>query len=143
MFEGMQEVKDSPVPALLIGERITVSQDFPDRVVLQWSSDPVADMIADSVVAVILQLEGAQVSPRLLTSGPRRRRTEGSSDGGEEEASVGLSQEEERRSVCELLTEMFGEVENGEDGSMPVKVMVDQGQRRSSRCLLAQSSART
>lgn len=126
MFEEMQEVKDSPVPAVLIGERITVSQEFPDRVVLQWSSDPVADMIADSVVAVILQLEGAQTGPPLLTPKKEEGASSREEDGEGGVTGARLSQEEERRSVCDLLTEMFGEVESGEDVSVPVKVKIDQ-----------------
>ena len=57
--------EESDVPALVVHERVTVLLDSESYVTLQWSSDPISDMVSDSVVAMILNIgrEGPKVVP--------------------------------------------------------------------------------
>jgi cleavage and polyadenylation specificity factor subunit 3 len=56
MYEGV-EVTKAETPTLKVHRNLTVTQEGSDYVVLQWVSDPVSDMVADSVVSMILKLD--------------------------------------------------------------------------------------
>lgn len=40
-----------------VGEVVTVLQQTAQYVVVEWRSDPIADMVADAVLAIILRLD--------------------------------------------------------------------------------------
>uniref|UniRef100_A0A0A9GL79 Pre-mRNA 3'-end-processing endonuclease polyadenylation factor C-term domain-containing protein n=1 Tax=Arundo donax TaxID=35708 RepID=A0A0A9GL79_ARUDO len=66
IYESVEpSTEESDVPALIVHERVTVSLDSENHVTLQWSSDPVSDMVSDSVVAMILNIGrgGSKVVP--------------------------------------------------------------------------------
>lgn len=50
----------------LSGGLVTATYRPPDRVLVEWSADPVADMLADALVAVITQAEAGQASVRAM-----------------------------------------------------------------------------
>lgn len=50
----------------LAGGLVTATYRPPDRVLVEWSADPVADMLADALVAVITQAEAGQASVRAM-----------------------------------------------------------------------------
>ena len=42
---------------LRVCESVTLTQNTNDHLIMEWTSDPVNDMIADSVIAVLSQIE--------------------------------------------------------------------------------------
>lgn len=54
--------EQKPKQTLTVSNLVTVTHCPPDRVILTWSASPVADMVADSLVAVIAQAEVSQAS---------------------------------------------------------------------------------
>jgi len=52
----VSEVKKD-LEAITVGGKVVVMHQSAEHVVMEWESDPMSDMIADSIVAVVLQLE--------------------------------------------------------------------------------------
>ncbi|CAI5473589.1 unnamed protein product, partial [Closterium sp. Yama58-4] len=67
LFDSVVLIKDAGVPAVQVHEKVIVAREGEDRVVLQWASEPVGDMLADSIVALILQLESGRQTGKDLT----------------------------------------------------------------------------
>ncbi|XBH74680.1 hypothetical protein VPH35_101581 [Triticum aestivum] len=66
IYESVESSTDeSDVPTLIVHERVTIRLDSESYVTLQWSSDPISDMVSDSVVAMILNIgrEGPKAVP--------------------------------------------------------------------------------
>ena len=57
MYEQVEAVAKADSPTLKIHGNLTVTHEGADYVILQWVSDPISDMVADSVVAMILKLD--------------------------------------------------------------------------------------
>lgn len=53
MYEQVEAVAKAESPSVKVHGNLTVSHEGADYVVLQWVSDPISDMVADSVVAMI------------------------------------------------------------------------------------------
>ncbi|GJP42457.1 hypothetical protein CLOM_g2018 [Closterium sp. NIES-68] len=86
LFDSVVIIKDADVPAVHVHEKVIVAREGDDRVVLQWVSEPMGDMLADSIVALILQLEsGRQTGKELkmVTSAGGGRGGRGGGKGGE------------------------------------------------------------
>ncbi|KAI5073207.1 hypothetical protein GOP47_0011220 [Adiantum capillus-veneris] len=62
MFEKVVMLPEAEFPSLNVHDKVTVGQEGADFVVLQWVSDPVSDMVADSIVATILKLNTRPLS---------------------------------------------------------------------------------
>eukprot|EP00897_Mesotaenium_endlicherianum_P003271 jgi/Mesen1/2972/ME000176S02013 len=79
-FESVEESAEtaSAPPTLTVHEAVTVRMESSEVALLQWVSDPVSDMVADSVVALLLQFS------------PRRAPAE--DGGGEAKGPGGISQ---------------------------------------------------
>ncbi|KAJ7513324.1 hypothetical protein O6H91_24G000800 [Diphasiastrum complanatum] len=65
MYEGVEPVLKAEFPSLKVHDKVTVIHEGTDYVLLQWISDPVGDMIADSMIAMILKLDAQSMRTRL------------------------------------------------------------------------------
>ncbi|KAJ0970945.1 hypothetical protein J5N97_018904 [Dioscorea zingiberensis] len=108
IYESVEPPPEEPdVPAVIVHERVTIRQESENYVSLQWSSDPVSDMVSDSVVAMILNIsrEGPKVMPV---------------------AEANITEEENEKTVHKvvysLLVSLFGDVKAGEAGRLIVTV---------------------
>ncbi|KAG9445437.1 hypothetical protein H6P81_016777 [Aristolochia fimbriata] len=107
IYESVESPEDPPsdVPTLVVHERVTVKQESEKHLSLQWSSDPVSDMVSDSVVAVILNI--TRDVPKVTVTETK----------SEEE--MGKTAE---KVVYALLVSLFGDVKMGEEGKLVVTV---------------------
>ncbi|KAK3157672.1 hypothetical protein QOZ80_2AG0125890 [Eleusine coracana subsp. coracana] len=109
IYECVEE-SESDVPALVVHQRVRVSLDSESHVVtLQWSSDPISDMVSDSVVAVILSV-GRDKGPKHVRSEEAVRRTK-------EEA-----QRMAEKVVHAFMVSLFGDVKVAEEGRLVISV---------------------
>eukprot|EP01112_Ceratiomyxa_fruticulosa_P019714 TRINITY_DN6513_c0_g1_i2.p1 TRINITY_DN6513_c0_g1~~TRINITY_DN6513_c0_g1_i2.p1 ORF type:complete len:794 (-),score=177.10 TRINITY_DN6513_c0_g1_i2:48-2429(-) len=68
LYDGISLKNNNEQPCLVIHNCVNVIQPAnQNHVIVEWSSNPVNDMIADSVVAMILQTEGNPSSDKGLT----------------------------------------------------------------------------
>ncbi|KAL9860629.1 Cleavage and polyadenylation specificity factor subunit 3-I [Arabidopsis thaliana] len=110
IFESVEFSTDeeSGLPALKVHERVTVKQESEKHISLQWSSDPISDMVSDSIVALILNI--SREVPKIVM---------------EEEDAV-KSEEENGKKVEKviyaLLVSLFGDVKLGENGKLVIRV---------------------
>ncbi|CAD5315954.1 unnamed protein product [Arabidopsis thaliana] len=110
IFESVEFSTDeeSGLPALKVHERVTVKQESEKHISLQWSSDPISDMVSDSIVALILNI--SREVPKIVM---------------EEEDAV-KSEEENGKKVEKviyaLLVTLFGDVKLGENGKLVIRV---------------------
>ncbi|XP_072955828.1 cleavage and polyadenylation specificity factor subunit 3-I [Typha angustifolia] len=99
--------EESDVLTLIVHERVTIKQESENYVTMQWSSDPISDMVSDSVVAMILNIsrEGPKVTPV---------------------AEATKTQEETEKMaqkvIYALLVSLFGDVKVGEEGKLVITV---------------------
>ncbi|XP_068669169.1 cleavage and polyadenylation specificity factor subunit 3-I-like [Aristolochia californica] len=107
IYESVESPEDPPpeVPTLVVHERVTIKQESEKHLSVQWSSDPVSDMVSDSVVAVILNIS---------RDGPKVTVTETKT-----EEEMGKAAE---KVVYALLVSLFGDVKMGEEGKLVVTV---------------------
>jgi cleavage and polyadenylation specificity factor subunit 3 len=102
-YESVESAtEESDVPALIMHDL-----DSESYVTLQWSSDPISDMVSDSVVAMILNIgrEGPKVVP-----------VEESAKTKEETEKVA------QKVVYALMVSLFGDVKVAEDGKFVISV---------------------
>ncbi|XP_042482667.1 cleavage and polyadenylation specificity factor subunit 3-I-like [Macadamia integrifolia] len=97
--------EESEGPALLVHDRVTVKQESGRHVSLQWTSDPISDMVSDSVVAVILN-----ITPELpkVTAVAETAKTEDAKTA--------------EKVIHALLVSLFGDVKAGDEGNILVTV---------------------
>lgn len=102
-----QPQEEAGVPTLIVHESVTVRQESESFVSMQWSSDPISDMVSDSVVALILNInrEGPKVMPVV------------ENDKTEEE-----TERMARKVTVALLVSLFGDVKMGEEGKLVITV---------------------
>lgn len=107
IYESVESppVEETEVPTLIVHDRVTVRCESDTYVVMQWPSDPISDMVSDSIVAMILNIdrEGPKMTPV-----------------------VEKTQEEMERVadkvVYSLMISLFGDVKYGEDGRLVLTV---------------------
>lgn len=66
IYESVESPEEeTDVLTLVVHEKVTIRQESENYVSLQWSSDPISDMVSDSVVAMILNIsrEGPKITP--------------------------------------------------------------------------------
>ncbi|CAL5022748.1 unnamed protein product [Urochloa decumbens] len=99
--------EESDVPALIVHERVTIRLESESYVTLQWSSDPISDMVSDSVVSMVLNIgrEGPKVVP-----------VEEAAKTKEDTERVAL------KVVYSLMASLFGDVKVGEEGKFVISV---------------------
>ena len=93
MFEQVEAVAKADCPTLKVHGNLTVTQEGADYVILQWVSEPISDMIADSVVAMILKLDAQSMTA-----------------GGAVRAKEAKLEKDEIKIVQSLLVSLFGDV---------------------------------
>ncbi|XP_006650916.3 cleavage and polyadenylation specificity factor subunit 3-I [Oryza brachyantha] len=108
IYESVESsTEESDVPSLIVHERVTIRLESESYVTLQWSSDPISDMVSDSVVAMVLNIgrEGPKVVPV--------------------EEAVKTQEETERvaqKVVYALMVSLFGDVKVAEEGKLVISV---------------------
>uniref|UniRef100_A0A453MLP6 Beta-Casp domain-containing protein n=1 Tax=Aegilops tauschii subsp. strangulata TaxID=200361 RepID=A0A453MLP6_AEGTS len=107
IYESVESSTEEDVPVLTVHERVAIRLDSESYVTLQWSSDPISDMVSDSVVAMILNIgrEGPKVVPI--------------------EEAVKTEEETEkvaRKVVYSLMVSLFGDVKVAEEGKLVITV---------------------
>uniref|UniRef100_A0ACD5Z750 Uncharacterized protein n=1 Tax=Avena sativa TaxID=4498 RepID=A0ACD5Z750_AVESA len=108
IYESVEPWTEEPdVPALIVHERVTIRLDSESYVTLQWSSDPISDMVSDSVVAMVLNIgrEGPKIIP-----------VEEAAKMEEETEKVA------RKVVYALMVSLFGDVKVAEEGMLVISV---------------------
>ncbi|KAJ6421728.1 hypothetical protein OIU84_029002 [Salix udensis] len=109
IYESVESGTDeeSGSPTLHVHELVTVKQESDRHISLQWSADPISDMVSDSVVALVLNI--SREVPKVIVE------------------AEDLKSEEENRKKAEkviyaLLVSLFGDVKLGENGKLIVSV---------------------
>ncbi|KAJ4951419.1 hypothetical protein NE237_028251 [Protea cynaroides] len=107
IYESVESLpnEESEGPALLVHDQVTVKQESESHVSLQWSSDPMGDMVSDSVVAVILNI--TRDIPK-VTAVAETAKTEDAKTA--------------EKVIHALLVSLFGDVKTGEEGNILVTV---------------------
>ncbi|OAY82816.1 cleavage and polyadenylation specificity factor subunit 3-I-like [Ananas comosus] len=105
--------QEADAPTLVVHERVTIKQESENYVTMQWSSDPISDMVSDSVVAMILNInrEGPKVTPV-------------------EEATRTQEETEKmaHKVIYALMVSLFGDVKVAEEGKLVITVDGDVAQ---------------
>ncbi|XP_039122853.1 cleavage and polyadenylation specificity factor subunit 3-I [Dioscorea cayenensis subsp. rotundata] len=108
IYESVEPPPEEPdVPTVIVHKLVTVRQESENHVSLQWSSDPVSDMVSDSVVALILNI--SREGPKVMPVAEANKTEE------ENEKTV-------QKVVYSLLVSLFGNVKAGEAGRLIVTV---------------------
>lgn len=108
IYESVEPPPEEPdVPTVIVHKQVTVRQESENHVSLQWSSDPVSDMVSDSVVALILNI--SREGPKVMPVAEANKTEE------ENEKTV-------QKVVYSLLVSLFGNVKAGEAGRLIVTV---------------------
>jgi len=65
LYEGVETLNEE-VPTLKVHGKVSVKQEGMDYVVLQWVSDPISDMVSDSIIAMMMNF--SPESPKTTAS---------------------------------------------------------------------------
>ncbi|OMO76923.1 Beta-lactamase-like protein [Corchorus capsularis] len=99
--------EESGVPTLLVHDRVTVKQDSDKHISLHWTSDPISDMVSDSIVALVLNI--SREIPKVVVE-PEAVKTE--EEYGKKAEKV----------IYAFLVSLFGDVQLGENGKLRISV---------------------
>ncbi|XP_058084451.1 cleavage and polyadenylation specificity factor subunit 3-I-like [Magnolia sinica] len=106
IYESVESpIDESEVPTLHVHERVTVKQESEKHVSLQWTSDPISDMVSDSIVALVLNIN--REVPKVTVTETKT------------EEKMGKTAE---KVIFALLVSLFGDVKMGEEGKLVVTV---------------------
>eukprot|EP00242_Pyramimonas_sp_CCMP2087_P007356 CAMPEP_0198208964 /NCGR_PEP_ID=MMETSP1445-20131203/12302_1 /TAXON_ID=36898 /ORGANISM="Pyramimonas sp., Strain CCMP2087" /LENGTH=702 /DNA_ID=CAMNT_0043882573 /DNA_START=71 /DNA_END=2176 /DNA_ORIENTATION=- len=98
IFDAVSIGEKRDLQCVHVSSVVSVLQQTADYVVVEWSADPIADMVADSVLATLLQLDEDPSTVR------RHQRQETGAADGE------VTTNEDRDLVATLLQDIFGSV---------------------------------
>ncbi|KAE9591904.1 hypothetical protein Lal_00039064 [Lupinus albus] len=109
IYESVESSVDeeSGVPTLQVHERVVVKHESEKHVSLHWTSDPISDMVSDSVVALILNI--SRDLPKVMA----------------EPDAVKVEEENEKKAekvMHALLISLFGDVKMGENGKLVISI---------------------
>lgn len=109
IYESVESSMDeeSGVPTLRVHERVTVKQDSEKHISLHWTSDPISDMVSDSVVALVLNI--SREIPKVVA----------------ESEAIKVEEENGKKAekvIYALLVSLFGDVKSGENGKLVISV---------------------
>ncbi|GMY05125.1 cleavage and polyadenylation specificity factor subunit 3-I-like isoform X2 [Fagus crenata] len=109
IYESVETSTDeeSGVPTLRVHERVTVKQDSEKHISLHWTSDPITDMVSDSIVALVLNIN--REIPKVVVEAEAIKTEE------ENEKKV-------EKVIYALLVSLFGDVKSGENGKLVISV---------------------
>ncbi|KAG2288462.1 hypothetical protein Bca52824_048066 [Brassica carinata] len=88
--------EETRLPALTVHERVTVKHESGKHISLQWSSDPISDMVSDPIVALVLNI--SREVPKIV-------------NGNKVE-----------KVIYALFVSLFGDVKLGENGKLVISV---------------------
>ncbi|KAI6678774.1 hypothetical protein NL676_039570 [Syzygium grande] len=109
IYESVESSVDeeSGIPMLHVHDRVTVKQESDKHISLHWTSDPISDMVSDSVVALVLNV--SREIPKVVVE------TEATKTEEESEKRV-------EKIIHALLVSLFGDVKFGENGKLVINV---------------------
>ncbi|GLT86287.1 hypothetical protein SLE2022_044330 [Rubroshorea leprosula] len=109
IYESVESSTDeeSGVPSLQVHDRVTVSQHSETHISLHWTSDPISDMVSDSIVALVLNIR--REIPKVVADTEVVKTEE---ENGKKAEKV----------IHALLVSLFGDVKIGEDGRIVISV---------------------
>nr|POE69620.1 cleavage and polyadenylation specificity factor subunit 3-i [Quercus suber] len=99
--------EESRVPTLRVHEQVTVKQDSEKHISLHWKSDPISDMVSDSVVALVLNI--SREIPKVVA----------------ESEAIKVEEENGKKAekvIYALLVSLFGDVKSRENGKLVISV---------------------
>lgn len=99
--------EESGVPTLRVHDRVTVKHESDKHISLHWTSDPISDMVSDSVVALVLNIN--REVPKVVVE---------SEDTKTEED----NEKKAEKVIYALLVSLFGDVKLGENGKIMINV---------------------
>eukprot|EP00252_Welwitschia_mirabilis_P019233 TRINITY_DN4396_c0_g1_i3.p1 TRINITY_DN4396_c0_g1~~TRINITY_DN4396_c0_g1_i3.p1 ORF type:complete len:579 (-),score=113.63 TRINITY_DN4396_c0_g1_i3:183-1919(-) len=102
IYESVEHLNDE-VPTLNVHGKVMVKQEGADYVVLQWDSDPISDMVSDSIITMMMNFNPESPKSTLEQKSP------------EEQANQDL------KIMKSLLTSLFGDVKE-EEGKLIVNM---------------------
>ncbi|KAJ9682870.1 hypothetical protein PVL29_018741 [Vitis rotundifolia] len=109
IYESVESLPDeeSEVPAFRVHEQVTVKHESEKHISLHWTSDPISDMVSDSIVALVLNI--SLEIPKVVVE------------------SEAIKTEEENGKKAEkvihaLLVSLFGDVKLGGNGNLVISV---------------------
>lgn len=109
IYESVESSTDeeSGLLTLRVHDRVTLKQELDKHVSLHWMSDPMSDMVSDSIVALVLNI--SREIPKVVAE------------------SEGVTSEEENGKRAEkvihaLLVSLFGDVKLGDNGKLVISV---------------------
>lgn len=100
--------EESNVPTLRVHDRVTVKHESEKHVSLHWVSNPISDMVSDSVVALILSIN--REVPKVVVEPEDATKTEEDNETRVEKV------------IHALLVSLFGDVKLGENGKLVINV---------------------
>ncbi|KAL9448410.1 hypothetical protein AB3S75_015818 [Citrus x aurantiifolia] len=109
IYESVESSTDeeSGVPTLQVHDRVTLKQDSEKHISMCWTSDPISDMVSDSVVALVLNIN--QEVPKVVVESEAIKSEEESGKKAE-------------KVIHALLVSLFGDVQLGENGKLVINV---------------------
>ncbi|KAL6176372.1 hypothetical protein ACLB2K_053006 [Fragaria x ananassa] len=109
IYESIESSADeeSGVPTLKVHDRVTVRQDTDNHVSLHWMSDPISDMVSDSIMALILNIN--REVPKVVIESKDIKTEE---ENGKKTEKV----------IPALVVSLFGDVKPGENGKLVISV---------------------
>lgn len=109
IYESVESSADeeSGVPTLRVHDRVTVKHESESHISLHWASDPISDMVSDSIVALVLNIN--REVPKIVVESEDVKAEE---ENGKKTEKV----------IYALLVSLFGDVKLGENGKLVVTV---------------------
>ena len=107
-MESVESMPDeeSEGPAFRVHERLIVEYESEKHISLHWRSDPISDMVSDSVVALVLNI--SREIPKVVVESEEATKTEENSKKAE-------------KVVHALLVSLLGDVKFGEIGKLVIR----------------------
>ncbi|KAH9751184.1 cleavage and polyadenylation specificity factor subunit 3-I [Citrus sinensis] len=109
IYESVESSTDeeSGVPTLRVHDRVTLKQDSEKHISMHWTSDPISDMVSDSVVALVLNIN--REVPKVVVESEAIKSEEESGKKAE-------------KVIHALLVSLFGDVKLGGNGKVVINV---------------------
>ncbi|KAK9287178.1 hypothetical protein L1049_015589 [Liquidambar formosana] len=109
IYESVESSTDeeSEVPTIRVHDRVAVKQESEKHISLHWTSDPVSDMVLDSIVALVLNI--SREIPKVVVESEAMKTEE---ENGKKAEKV----------IHALLVSLFGDVKFGENGKLVISV---------------------
>lgn len=109
IYESVESSADeeSGVPTVRVHDQVTVKHESDSHISLHWTSDPISDMVSDSIVALVLNIN--REVPKVVV----------------ESEDIKTEEENEKKTekvIHALLVSLFGDVKFGENGKLVISV---------------------